>query len=65
MVEIINMQQPLMWAKMNICRKNLELYRSKNKEGKYDEAIQITEALLRSFYDKALGRSEVALDEAA
>lgn len=64
MNNIINIESQLMARKMNQARQGLAFYKTINTDGKYDEAIDQTSKLLRSFYRKALGKGP-ALDEAA
>lgn len=64
MSNIIYIENQLMARKMNQARQGLVLYQKINTDGKYDEAIDQTQKLLRSFYRKALGKGP-ALDEAA
>lgn len=64
MTNIINIESQLMARKMNQARQGLAYYAKINTDGKYDEAIDQTNKLLRSFYRKALGKGP-ALDEAA
>lgn len=64
MSNIIYIENQLMARKMNQARQGLAFYQKINTAGKYDEAIDQTQKLLRSFYRKALGKGP-ALDEAA
>lgn len=64
MSNIIYIESQLMARKMNQCRQGLAVYDKINTGGKYDEAIDQTKKLLRSYYRKAMGKGP-ALDEAA
>lgn len=47
-------------AVMNLVKGSIKHAKSKNVAGKYDEAIEKDEAILRSFFDDVLGRSSIA-----
>lgn len=49
----------------NMLKKTIKHEKKVNLDGRYDEAIYKDEALLRSFFDKALGRSEAQLEAVA
>ena len=64
MTDIINLDDMLLCRKANQARQGLAFYKKINTNGTYDEAINQTEKLLRSFYRKAMGKGP-SLDEAA
>lgn len=62
---VINMKDQSLWWTMNMLKQSIALMKSKNVDGRYDEAITKEENILRSFFNEALGRSEAAIEEIA
>jgi len=62
---IIDVSDPADWFTMNMLKRSIKFMKNINKEGKYDIAIHKEEAILRSFLDKALGRSEAVAEQVA
>lgn len=65
MDNVIQMTDMSLWWTMNMLKQSIVLMKKKNTEGQYDEAIYKEEAILRSFFDEALGRSEAVVEEIA
>ena len=57
---IIDVSDPADWFTMNMLKRSIKFMKNINKEGKYDIAIHKEEAILRSFFDKALASSSAA-----
>lgn len=63
MDNVIHLSQPLA-AAMTMTRELIKLHSTRNKAGKYDEAIDKHRARYRNYMDEVLGRNEEASEEA-
>lgn len=64
-LNIIQMTDQADWFTMNMLKKSIAYMEKINKEGKFSEAIDKEKAILRSFFNKASGRSEAEPTEVA
>jgi len=64
MSEVIQVDEASFFT-MNMLKRSIKHMKKLNTEGKFDSAIMKEEAILRSFFDVILGRSEAEAQEAA
>lgn len=62
---LINLRDQSLWWTMAMLKNSIKLMKTKNTDGRYTPAIDKEEALLRSFFDQALGRPEAVTEEVA